>query len=490
MVAVGLLRWIMDYQEKEIQLLLQSRGINVSIGEVSALTGQFLLSFYCIQKRHTADMHSAITPYVLHLDGTGEAGKEIVFMAKDGRSGITIDARTMPSESVEYIVPFLKAVKEILGNPLAIIRDMSGSIRTASEDVFPSTLQLICHYHFVRDLGDSVFADYVQFRNYVVKTKSLASISKIRIDGYEEGIRKAEALWVGIASEYVFHPRELKSKFPFALPYVDVVGRCIEVRELARRIVMWNVSHNVYCTPLMELNVAIDMIMKDKDVSTGYLAFQKLWKWFELIRTALRVSREMNSDTSKKPVSADEMRKDLFSATNEVLYQGGKSDDYLRRKSLIFKKHIDAHIEELVAPVVDSDGRNVDVVRHNGVEELGHRWSRMHIRRRTGRMQTSAEMAMYGPLLAILANMENAIYIEKLLNKVNFIEEISSISKKELEGARELIRPYAKHHLVNDDSKRKSVLHKLVDMMEKKVNVEKHLDEWLSYVQVRNPTIY
>ena len=30
--------------------------------------------------------------YMLHLDGTGESGGEIVFMAKDGITGITMDA--------------------------------------------------------------------------------------------------------------------------------------------------------------------------------------------------------------------------------------------------------------------------------------------------------------------------------------------------------------------------------------------------------------
>ncbi len=111
MIAIGLLRWIADYQREEIQLLLQARGVDISTGEISVLSEQFLLSFYCIQKRHREDLRKAITPYILHLDGTGESGREIVFMAKDGKSGITIDARTMPSESVEYIVPFLKAVK-------------------------------------------------------------------------------------------------------------------------------------------------------------------------------------------------------------------------------------------------------------------------------------------------------------------------------------------------------------------------------------------
>ncbi len=373
----------------------------------------------------------------------------------------------------------------MVGDPLAIVRDMSGSIRTAAGEAFPGSLQLICHYHFVRDLGNSVFAEYTQFRNYVVKTKALASISKIRIDGYEEGIHRAEALWVGVASEYIFHPRELKSKFPFTLPYVDVVGRCIEVWRLVGRIVTWNVSHNVYCTPLMELNVALGMITEDKDVSTGYLAFQKLWEWFELIRSALRVTREMNSDISKEAVNADKLRKDLLFSINEILYQGGKCDDYLRYKSLIFKKHVDAHIDELVTPVIDKDGKNVDIVRHNGVEELGHRWSRMHIRRRTGRAQTSAEMAMYGTLLAVLSNLENRVYVEKVLDKADFVCEFPSVSKKELEEARKLIRPYKKHYLVHDDSKRKSILHKLVDMMEKKTNVEKYLEGWFSSVQVK-----
>jgi hypothetical protein len=489
MIAVGLLRWMMDYQREEIQLLLQARGVDISTGEISTLSERFLLSFYCIQKRHTADLRSAVSQYVLHLDGTGEAGKEIVFMAKEGKSGITIDARSMPSESVGYIVPFLKDVKEKMGDPLAIVRDMSESIHMAASEVFLGILQLICHYHFVRALGDTVFSDYIEFRNLVVKTKALASVSKIRADAGGFGMRRAEALWVGVASEYISYPRELRSKFPFALPYVEVVGRCMEVRGLAGRIVTWNMSNNVYCAPLMELCVALDTVTKNEDVKTGYCAFQKLWEWFELVRNALRVSRDMNSDTTKEPVSVDNIRKDFVSAINEVSYQGDKCDEYLKRKSLIFKKYADSHIDELVAPVIDCDGKNVDVVRHNGVEEIGHRWSRMHIRRRTGRSQTSAEMAMYGPLLAVLSNIENEAYIEKLLNKVDFAGEISSVSKKELEEARKLIRPYAKHHFISNDHERKSILHKLVDMMEKEANVEEHLEEWLSCVQVRNPTL-
>jgi len=45
--------------------------------------------------------------YILHLDGSAEAGDEITFTAKEGITGITIDSWIMPSESRHYIKPFL-----------------------------------------------------------------------------------------------------------------------------------------------------------------------------------------------------------------------------------------------------------------------------------------------------------------------------------------------------------------------------------------------
>ena len=94
-MAAGLLRWIMDCQRSEIQILFESRGTGIPTGEISNLSREFLLGFYCIHRRHTKDFH--MDEYLLHLDGTGESGDEIVFMAKDGITGITMDACIMPS---------------------------------------------------------------------------------------------------------------------------------------------------------------------------------------------------------------------------------------------------------------------------------------------------------------------------------------------------------------------------------------------------------
>ena len=75
---------------------------------------------------------------------------------------------------------------------------------------------------------------------------------------------------------------------------------------------------------------------------------------------------------------------------------GMKKGGELKRISGIFIKRIEDHRKELLSPVTGRDGKTINVVRHNGIEEIGHRWSRMHIRRRTGRSQTAREMGMYG----------------------------------------------------------------------------------------------
>jgi hypothetical protein len=42
-------------------------------------------------------------------------------------------------------------------------------------------------------------------------------------------------------------------------------------------------------------------------------------------------------------------------------------------------------MEELFVKVINKNGKEIKIVRNNGIEELTQRWSIMHIRRWTGR---------------------------------------------------------------------------------------------------------
>ena len=146
MIAVGLFRWFLNMQREEIQLLFYARGTDISTGEISYLSEEFLLRFYIFHKKHMVQLKSLFNKnggMILHLDGTGEAGDDIVFTAEEGMTGIKIDAQIMPSESSTSIKPFLQSLKPTLGTPIGIIRDMSKNIRDAASEIFPATPQLI-----------------------------------------------------------------------------------------------------------------------------------------------------------------------------------------------------------------------------------------------------------------------------------------------------------------------------------------------------------
>lgn len=349
MIAVGLLRFILDYRRSEIQVIMESRGMLMSTGEISNLSREFLLRYYCIHRRHVKDLE--LDEYVLYLDGTGESGGEIVFMAKDGITGITMDAATMPSESSEYITPFLRGIRNLFGGPVAVLRDMGPAIREAVSEVFPGTLQIICHYHFVRDLGKDVFRPYESLRNAMVATKALAVISTIPVPDSGTGIMYAEKLWIAIASEYVLHPREIPSRFPFVLPYFEVLKRCIEVRDMLKRIIRWNASRMMMVKPVLDLHVAVETILGDPVVMEGYRIIARTWAWFESVRIALRVSRGMSSSSSPNgPVDISAMGKDLDMAMSAIMKEGEFTGGDLLKTSGIFRKRIDAHRSELLPP--------------------------------------------------------------------------------------------------------------------------------------------
>ena len=482
-IAVGLLRFLLDYQREEIQILMESHGIGISTREISILSREFLLRFYCIHRRHMRDLD--LDEYVLHLDGTGESGDEIVFMAKDGITGITMDAINMPSESVEYITPFLNGIKEVLQDPDAVMRDMAPAIRNSVSEVFPGILQIICHYHFVKDLGKDIFSSYSELRESMVSTKALALISSVRVPGKGDGIVYAEKLRIAIASEYALYPRSIPGKFPFVLPYFQLPERCMEIEGMLKSIIRWNASHMKLVKPVTDLYIAVRTITHDPMVLEKYRIIVRTWSWFESVRKALRVSGELNSREAQEATDIGIIGNDLNNVLSGIMEEGRFSGGDPERMSGIFETRIEAHRAELLSPVVGKDGKTIDVARHNGIEEIGHRWSRMHIRRRTGRSQTTREMGMYGSLTAILSNIENRHYISKVLSKIDFLEEFRSITKEELNAAGKLIRPNPCEPIIRKDRKRKPVLDAFVKILESHDDLPaKELKTWIETIKI------
>ena len=497
MVAIGILRWYFNYQREEIKNILFSRGISISTGEISNLSEEFLVRFYAFHKRHVPQMKTIFEKnggVRLHLDGTGEAGNEIVFMAKEGATGITLDAQTITTENKKYVKTFLQALKLLYGTPIVIVRDMSTQIRDAATDVFPRVMQQICHYHFVKNLGNLLFkANYAAFRKNVVNKRILSQLKQMKADicttvcrDSENVLVVAERKWITLAIEHLLICRERSSNYPFVLPYLEIMDRILGIKRLNSRIFEWNLSHNLDCQEIIEFSDKLESITSSADVNVQYANIKKIWSWFEKVRTILRVGRHLsqNGCETTVPGNAQKMKEDLMVALSDIENESVARGRKLSRAAKQITNNCRQHADELFVEVIDHSGNVVEIVRDNNLEERGHRWSRMHIRRRTGRTRTTNEMAHYGALTAIFSNMENETYVKEVLSDVkDFIRDMQDITREEIRKSRSLIKPYASKEMVRSDVKRSEFLENFVALLEDGCSVE----DWISKLELSNP---
>jgi len=492
-IAIGFLRWLFNYQREEIQLLLEGRGIHISTGEISKLSEEFLLRFYVLHKKHYSQMKKIFEKnrgYVLHLDGSAESGDEITFTAKEGMTGFTIDSWIMPSESREYIKPFLESIRDKYGKPLAVVRDMWEEIAVSVSEVFPGISQQVCHYHFVRNLGDIIFKHlYQEFRREILKTNILARIlalKKICMDGIssQDRIVIAEHYWVMLAIEYVLYPRERKSDYPFVLPYLEVINRLMEVLDMLKKIVMWNAWHNIGVKVVLKFEDYLKKLTETMEVKALHSKIKVIWGWFEEIRRVLRVSREFSkNEQDVLPTKANEMEPEFNDTIVKIREEGWKlGGEYVEISKRILQ-NCRNHKDELFVKVKNIHGEEIRIIRHNGIEELNHRWSRMHIRRRTGRSRTTMEMEKYGALLAVFSNIENEEYIKTVLGDVkDFVREMQGVTESEVLEARRLIRTFPQSPLIRSDSERPGILREFVRLIDDAFEdvLDRDIEGWLS----------
>ena len=178
------------------------------------------------------------------------------------------------------------------------------------------------------------------------------------------------------------------------------------------------------------------------------------------------------------------MKEDMETTLTDIDKEGEASGGELLQAARQITKNCRKHANELFVEVKDNSGNVVEIMRDNNIEERSHRWSRMHIRRRTGRTRTTNEMAQYGALTAIFSNLENETYVNEILSDVkDFIRELQDITPEEIHRSRELIRPYARKELIHSDSKRTNLLKEFIDLLEDGNSVE----TWLSKLNFSNP---
>jgi len=157
MIYIGESMFMNHLQAIEIKLLLKEEyNIPISVSEVEYLSKKFVVYLAEIQDKYSLKIVDCMKNnggYILHLDALGGTGGDRLISGLDSVSDIVLNNAKIPSENSIMIKPFLEKIKTNFGEPLAVVQDMGPGIMKAVEETFDNPNILICHFHFLRDLG-------------------------------------------------------------------------------------------------------------------------------------------------------------------------------------------------------------------------------------------------------------------------------------------------------------------------------------------------
>lgn len=169
---IGQLTYSENKQAREIKVILETEyNIPVSISEIEYLSKKYIIYLLAIHENNISKIVERINSdggYILHIDALGsKAGKKII-SAFDSISNLVLGNAKILTENSSYIIPFLNTIKENFGIPLAIVYDLGRGGMKAAEKVFPDVKKLVCHFHFLRDIGKDLLGE-----NYDIIRKQL-----------------------------------------------------------------------------------------------------------------------------------------------------------------------------------------------------------------------------------------------------------------------------------------------------------------------------
>ncbi len=436
LVHVGKSLYLRCLREKTVANELKSIDIDISESEIRYLGRKFIAypSICHGQSRLKISLAMARKGgYILHIDGTCEGGSPHLFAGMDEISGTVLSSVKINSEKKEVIVPFLEDIKARYGTPLAVLSDMGKGLLAALEVVFPGIPILICHFHFLRDVGkDLLEEDYGTLRNRLKKSKIRTALRSKAMD-FENKLGKhcEELAFINADSEraavktalltihWICDASSLSGYgFPFDMRHFLFYKRLVagygKIREL----------HALKeCKPFRQLEKLLGQIADDKDFERAVGNLEKNERVFGELREALRIAMPSGKDGLNDEGEDCEM-KSISRKVSDFTSKYDSSTDKAHRKLL---DQIAKYREKLFADPIPCkiEGKEAFIQPHrtNNVMERVFRDLKRMLRRKGGSVSLKRPIGAMPPDTLLVKNLGNEEYIGVLLGETRCLEE-------------------------------------------------------------------
>ena len=456
LVYVGKALFVNHLADQTIVEQLAVKDVNISPSEISCLGKKFIAYLTLAHRKSAPRIKGEMAlkgGYILHLDATYEDKSPLLMTGLDSIMRIVLGNCKLLSEKSDDIVPFLEDIKNLFGEPLALLHDMSKGIIKAVGIVFPNTLDFICHFHFLRDIGkDLLEAEYDNIRKRLTKHGVTGKLNyrlrkfKQTVDenmqlidmlNYRESTCCGKLLCtmpVFAAYSLIIWAFEGKKQgngygFPFDRPHLDFAKRLKEIHadldQLRKIKLCKDYKSN---KPLHKTFFDLSDVMNDKSLWKSVDRIESEIEIFEKLRDAMRIApktskRGLNSEGSVASIGTIEKGVNKF--RKEIVSTKGYSENKQHQKMI---EQLDRYWEKLFADPIEvetSDGKKIiQPQRTNNYAEQNFRDLKRGYRKKTGNGSLGKNLRTMLANTPLVKNLQNHEYMKLLLNGKTSLEEL------------------------------------------------------------------
>lgn len=457
LVFVGKALFLRHRQTEEIIDELLARNIRISPSEVEYLGKKFVVYLALAHKHAAPRIKKAMQQrggYVLHLDGTLDRREPVLMTGMDSISEIVLGSVKLPSEKAEQIIPFLKAIQKRFGKPLATVHDMGAGILSAVQSVFPNNPDFICHFHFLRDIGNDLLErDYQAIRNRLrkhgISSKLLYRAKRLKtqidqqpelVDDFIQSLQhtsepSAHIDSIPLISAYSLIQWALAGKkqgdgygFPFDRTQVVFAKRLRSVYSQLEPIKgiqlrgQWR--DNI---PLCELSLDLKKVASDRGLQKMIVEFEAKAAVFDQLRKAMRIALAGGADglnSGSDPAVMGPIKKAVTTFRERVTARSDYPSHTGYQKMIgQMDKYWDKLFADPILVQIPAGPIFVQPQRTNNIMEQFFRDFRRDARRKSGTNSISRTLQSMIADTPLVKNLEKPQYLELLLNGMPSLED-------------------------------------------------------------------
>jgi len=455
-VEVGLARFLRHRQNREIQEELNERWrLHLPLSTINELAHAFLDYLAAAHQAHAPELRKRLQQdggYCLHVDGTCEAGTEILFNAVAGNRGWTLAGCKMASEDAAQIAQLLRRCVEWFGLPLALMRDLSSAIEVAKSQVVPGIPDLICQYHFLENVGTKLCEKpHAKLTACLRRSKIRPALRSLRCDliryskqrvpfsaAQIEQLLKAPKLAANIDPVQLRrllaylplrwledYGADLQGEyFPFDLPSLAFYRRCRVLESwLAEVVGATDFPRQTFST-LATIKRHLAPVRENAELVAAAERLEKAETLFNELRDVLRLSNDPNRPLLRQRTPADgpavarEMEEHLQKWMDGLRQRMASEPDAQKAAdSQTVLKYLEKYHNNLVGHVIVLPGQAEPFVveRTNNVSERRFGSTKQGLRRKVGTKNLARHVQAMRPEEFLVANLDDPDYVEVVL---------------------------------------------------------------------------